>query len=171
MKGASQGLAFTLGAVWATVKAAAEALGKLLPLRRVHEALPPAAQGAVLVASGSFQSLDLVHQGRGGAAIRRLNDGGSLLRLEGFQVTVGPDLWVVLSEDEEPRSGSQLRNSVHVQVGRLKGIRGDQNYALPAEARPERFRSIAIYCRAFNVIFSHARLQAPPRPGTSDQEG
>lgn len=110
------------------------------------------------MAAGAFRPLDAVHRGRGTATIWRLADGRSLLRLEDFQVTLGPDLWVVLSEDERPSSGTQLRSGAHLEVARLKGIRGNQNYPLPPELDPSQFRSLVIYCRAFNILFTLAPL-------------
>jgi hypothetical protein len=83
--------------------------------------------------------------------------GGSELRLEPFQVTNGPDLYVYLAVHPRPRSRSDVDQGF-VNLGRLKGNIGAQAYAIPAGTEIAEYRSVVIYCRAFHVVFSTAAL-------------
>ena len=46
-----------------------------------------------------------------------------------------------------------------VELGRLKGNRGDQVYRLPADLDPAGFRSLSIWCKRFAVSFGAAALR------------
>ncbi len=118
------------------------------------------AQGTqpALLASGKFGAVDGVHKGQGSARVFRLSDGQRILRLEEFKVTNGPDLYVYLSGHAAPRNSGQLHEGGALEVGRLKGNIGNQNYALPADVDLSKFKSVVIYCKQFSVIFSTAEL-------------
>lgn len=123
---------------------------------------PPAggaqSPGPVLLATGQFGVIDGLHKGEGKALIVLLPDGQRFLRFEGFKVTNGPDVYVYLSGHAAPRDSVQLHQGAAFEIGRLKGNIGDQNYALPAEVDLSKFKSVAIYCKRFSVIFSTAEL-------------
>jgi hypothetical protein len=60
---------------------------------------------------------------------------------------------------KEGRAGWGLfDDSTHRSLGRLKGNRGDQNYALPEDIDLDRFTSVSIWCDRFNVSFGAAAL-------------
>jgi hypothetical protein len=44
-------------------------------------------------------------------------------------------------------------------LGPLKGNKGNQTYELPAGFDPEKYRSISIWCKRFSVNFATAPLQ------------
>jgi len=121
---------------------------------------PASAQSTqpVLLASGQFGAIDGVHKGQGTARVFRLGDGQRILRLEEFKVTNGPDLYVYLSGHAAPRNSGQLHEGGALELGRLKGNIGNQNYALPADADLSKFKSVVIYCKQFSVVFSTAEL-------------
>ncbi len=150
---------------------------------RVSEALPPAAQAVIakeppamqtavadktphamsetmpasagtspaLVAQGDFYNV--VHEGKGKAEIFKLPDGSNLLRFEDFQVLNGPDLHVYLVPDEKinPDIGKDIPG--YVDLGKLKGNQGSQNYNIPANVDVSKFRSVVIWCQPFRVPF------------------
>ncbi len=118
------------------------------------------AQGTqpVLLASGQFGAVDGIHKGQGNARVFRLSDGQRILRLEEFKVTNGPDLYVYLSGHAAPRSSGQLHEGGALEIGRLKGNIGNQNYALPADVDLSKFKSVVIYCKKFSIVFSTAEL-------------
>ena len=118
------------------------------------------AQGTqpILLASGQFGAVDGLHKGQGSARLFRLSNGQRILRLEEFKVTNGPDLYVYLSGHAAPRNSGQLHEGGALEVGRLKGNIGNQNYALPADVDLSKFKSVVIYCKQFSVIFSTAEL-------------
>jgi hypothetical protein len=90
-------------------------------------------------------------------------DGGAkkYLRLTDFATSNGPDVHVVLVKAEEPAMSRILvpGNLEFVELGSLKGTRGDQNYDLPAGADLEKYQAVAIYCERFHAIFGVAKLE------------
>jgi hypothetical protein len=112
----------------------------------------------VALSQGEFTRVDVLHAAFGNAVIYRLPDGAHVLRLEEFSTTNGPDLYIGLSGHPMPRSNSELHESGYVELERLKGSEGSQNYALPADLDLNQFKSVVIYCKAFSVVFSTAEL-------------
>ena len=127
--------------------------------RKVSEAMPVSmvtpGTTAIKVKSGNFQDADQFHKGSGQATIYRSPDGGHLLRLENLNVTNGPDLHVVLS----PHSRGDVKVPGYVDLGKLKGNKGDQNYEIPRDVDVAAQGSVVIYCEPFAVVFSVATLQ------------
>ena len=101
----------------------------------VSEAMPApmmtAVTGAVKIRSGNFHGADSFHKGSGQAIIYRSPDGSHLLRLENLDVTNGPDLHVVLSPHKSPDSRNDVTVDGYIDLGKLKGNKGDQNYDIP----------------------------------------
>ena len=122
------------------------------------EAMPGAMAAAAVVKAGRFMDADSFHRGSGSATVYRLGDGAHVLRLEDFRVTNGPDLRVILSPHPSPRSRGDVTDAGYVELGKLKGNVGDQNYSLPADVEPDAFASVVIYCKPFHVIFSVAEF-------------
>ena len=118
-----------------------------------------AAAGPVKVKSGSFQDQDAFHKGSGEAVIYRAPDGAHLLRLEELQVTNGPDLRVILTPVQAPGGRDDVMARGSVELGKLKGNRGSQNYTIPADVDVAAQGSVVIYCKPFSVIFSIAQLE------------
>jgi hypothetical protein len=46
-----------------------------------------------------------------------------------------------------------------VNLGRLKGNQGNQNYRIPADVDLSRYTSVSIWCDRFNVSFGAAELK------------
>jgi len=90
----------------------------------------------------------------GSATIYDLGDGSNLLRLEDLTVTNGPGLHVLLMVDLEGRDKSQG----YVDLGKLKGNVGNQNYPIPDEINLADYGAVMIYCEPFHVIFTTAPL-------------
>ncbi len=114
--------------------------------------------GAVALLRGEFHDIDGVHRGSGTATVYALADGSQLLRLEKFNGTNGPDLRVLLSVHPDPDSQSQLKGQGYVELAKLKGNIGNQNYEVPADIDAAGYRSVVIYCRPFHVLFTVAPL-------------
>jgi hypothetical protein len=125
-----------------------------------------AARLAVLK-TGRFRDADAVHRGSGVATVYQGPDGARVLRLEDFNSTNGPDLHVILSPTADPGSRDEVNAPGYVNLGKLKGNVGDQNYAIPGDTEIPARGSIVIYCRAFHVIFSVATLEDPGQAGLS----
>ena len=110
--------------------------------------------------SGQFRDQDRFHKGSGAATIYRLADGSQLLRLEDFQVTNGPDLRVILTRAQDPEQAGEVTGPGHLELSKLKGNMGNQNYPIPDDADVSSFNSVVIFCKPFKVIFSVAPLEA-----------
>lgn len=118
--------------------------------------------GPLILAEGEFQRLE--HPTSGTASLLELSDGNRYLRFEDLDTSNGPDLRVYLSEipasDDWHAYGER-----YLDLGALKGNRGDQNYEIPAGADLSRYRSAVIWCRRFTVGFGVAPLDRPGRSG------
>ncbi len=136
--------------VEAEMKEAAEA-----PDTETDDGMPPTAV-PVALASGQLEDFDNFHQGSGTATIYQLEDGSHVLRLEGFEVTNGPELHVLLVPDADPQGRDDITG--YVDLGGLKGNIGDQNYEIPSGTDVSGYGSVVIYCEPFHVIFSVAIL-------------
>lgn len=111
---------------------------------------------------GQWQGVDSFHQAQGKALLVRLSDGRRFIRFEDFRVTNGPDLYVYLSGHPSPRTSAQLHEGAPFEVAVLKGNIGSQNYELQADLDLSKFKSVAIYCKRFSVMFASAELITRP---------
>jgi pimeloyl-ACP methyl ester carboxylesterase len=121
-----------------------------------------AATGPVALSQGTFTRVDALHAAEGTATIYQVPGGAHVLRLENFDSTNGPDLYIGLSGHPVPRSNDELYQAGYTELGRLKAPEGSQNYDLPADLDLSQFKSVVIYCRAFSVVFSTAELVVQP---------
>jgi Electron transfer DM13 len=103
----------------------------------------------VLLAQGRFEPV--AHAAKGKASAIRLARGGRVLTLTGFEVDNGPDLRVRLLAGDDTGD--------YVDLGALKGNKGDQQYAVPRGTDLDRYGTVAIWCRAFSVLFARAELE------------
>lgn len=137
-------------------------LGSPLFINERIEDPPPAEEmGAALTpahAEGMWRDGDASHHGSGMINIYKNADGTALLRLKDFSVTNGPDLFVYLTKDSQPDSSDKVKAGFY-SLGKLKGNKGNQNYAIPTDVNLEEYKGVAIYCRAFSVLFSWASLK------------
>lgn len=93
------------------------------------------------------------HTTTGTAAVVRLADGRRFATLTAFATSPGPDLRVRLV----PGDSADGDAAGNLDLGALKGNRGDQQYAIPAGVRVAG-RTLVIWCRAFSAPFGSARL-------------
>ena len=110
-----------------------------------------------LLKQGSFRDADAAHKGSGDALFYRLPDGSHLLRLENFKVTNGPDLVVYLAKHPDPGKAADV-TSGYLNLGKLKGNVGNQNYFVPEGTDISEYKSAVIWCELFGVLFSPAAL-------------
>lgn len=95
---------------------------------------------------------DGFHKAEGIAKVINLADGRTFLRLENLKATNGPDLYVYLSLGKDA--------SDIVNLGRLKGNIGNQNYEIPAGTDLSKYNTILIWCKAFSTLFGSAKLSS-----------
>jgi hypothetical protein len=121
------------------------------------DAMPSGTAPGAIVARGTFTGADDAHKGEGSATIYRVR-GDLLLRLDPFRVTNGPDLYVILTKHASPKSRADVQAG-YVEVGKLKGNVGSQNYTLPKDANLTEYATVVIYCKPFHVVFATAPLK------------
>lgn len=121
----------------------------------VSEAAPSAGGGQAPVAAGAFVSL--AHETTGRAEVHRLPDGSAVLHLAGLATSDGPDVRVWLSSRTADRAGDADQGE-WLELGPLKGNRGDQNYAVPDGTDLTRYVSVVLWCKRFSVAFGAAPL-------------
>jgi hypothetical protein len=141
---------------------------KLFVNRTVNETLPTAAAGSpsdqadpgpVLLAKGTFVSHE--HATKGSVQIVRRADGSRVLTIRDLDTTNGPDLRVWLTDQKVVRGSAGWHvfdDGAYVELGRLKGNRGDQAYAIPKQLDLGKYRSVTIWCKRFSVSFGAAEL-------------
>jgi len=120
----------------------------------------PSAPAVRLLASGEFLSHE--HTTTGRARVIALPGGGRVLRIDDLDTSNGPDLRVWLSDAPvvAGRAGWHVfDDGEYVELGRLKGNRGSQNYPVPASVDLSRLGSLTIWCDRFNVSFGAVQLR------------
>ncbi|MFZ0358491.1 MAG: DM13 domain-containing protein [Nitrososphaeraceae archaeon] len=95
---------------------------------------------------------DGFHKAEGIAKVINLADGRTFLRLENLKTTNGPDLYVYLSVGKDALD--------IVNLGRLKGNIGNQNYEIPAGTDLSKYNTALIWCKAFSTLFGSAKLSS-----------
>ncbi|WP_349409801.1 DM13 domain-containing protein [Pseudalkalibacillus sp. SCS-8] len=101
--------------------------------------------------AGKFKGADAKHQAAGKVITVEAEE-GLFIRFEEFEVTNGPDLYVYLvKQDEETKEG--------IELGKLKGNKGSQNYLIPEGIDLEVYQKVVIWCKAFDEDFGYASLE------------
>jgi len=103
-------------------------------------------QSVIFSKQGEFVGLG--HEAKGKAEIISVGK-IAFLRFENFEVTNGPDLHVYMTSDGNVTSG--------IDLGKLKGSKGDQNYALNG-IDIKTYHVVVIYSQPFHVYFAEAKL-------------
>ncbi|MFD5946350.1 DM13 domain-containing protein [Streptomyces collinus] len=101
------------------------------------------------------------HATSGKVKLVRLADGSHVVRLEDLDTSNGPDLrvWLTDAPVKEGRAGWHVfDDGAYVSLGKLKGNKGSQNYAVPGDVDLSRYTSVSIWCDRFNVSFGAAEL-------------
>jgi hypothetical protein len=112
--------------------------------------------GPAELATGSFVSRNR-YTVTGTATTYELEDGQRILRLEDFESTNGPDLFVYLTVAGSADDDAAL-DADFIDLGVLTGNIGNQNYAIPDEVDLDRYTSVVIWCRRFTTSFGVADL-------------
>jgi hypothetical protein len=135
--------------------------------RTVNETLPASAtmtstatdpQTPVL-ATGRFHSV--AHETSGVATVHQLGDGKRLVRFTTFETSNGPDVRVYLVAAKDAMDNDTVTRAGFVDLGAMKGNKGDQNYEVPTNIDLSQYQSVTIWCRRFGVNFATALLTPP----------
>ncbi|GAA5526935.1 DM13 domain-containing protein [Herpetosiphon gulosus] len=121
---------------------------------RVESTVVPAEP--VVLGSGSFRGID--HKSGGMATLYQQPDGSNLLRLSDFFVEAGPDMYIFVAKAAEINQPSDLQAG-YLELGKLKGSEGNQNYSLPADFDPALYSNVVIWCEKYQVLMAVAPIQ------------
>jgi hypothetical protein len=132
-------------------------------IETTHDSPPSQAQEPVrenvLLASGTIVTHE--HESSGAAKLVRLADGRIQLTLENLATSDGPDLHVWLTDQPviEGNAGwFVFDDGRYVELGPLKGNRGNQVYDVPSGTDLKGLVSVTIWCKRFAVSFGAAAL-------------
>ena|SRR5919112_15543 len=135
----------------AILRGAAQTNGNTVNENMTEAAATTLGQTSLLM--GKFIGVnDGIHNAEGLAKVIRLDDASMFLRLENFKATNRPDLYVYLATDNSA--------SDFVNLGRLKGNIGNQNYDIPEGTDFSKYHTVLIWCQAFSVLFGSAELES-----------
>jgi hypothetical protein len=143
--------------------------------KTVNEEFPGGAQmasiekGPMAVTKGNFKGL--AHETKGLASIYQLPDGKRTLRLTEFETSNGPDVHVYLTAAEVEKGNDAIKQAGFIDLGSMKGNKGDQNYDIPADVDLNKYRNVTIWCARFGVNFGMAALTAPTSMPVKVAEG
>ena len=112
---------------------------------------------SALVARGNFihaNPSDPIHYGKGKVEVYE-----DLVFLDmDFEVGPGPAFHVYLVPKAEVRESADVKDTMYVDLGKLRAFKGSQKYAIPAGIDLKSFPSVVIWCEQFGVLISPADL-------------
>ena len=115
----------------------------------------PVANGAFIHANPS----DPIHWGKGKVGVFR----NAVFLEDDFEVGPGPKYHVYLVPKASVRREADVKDTMFVDLGRLRAFKGSQRYAVPAGVDLARFASVVIWCEQFSVLISPADLSFQSR--------
>jgi hypothetical protein len=116
-----------------------------------------AASGPVDLLRGRFVSHE--HGTSGRVRVVSQPDGSRLLAIEDLDTSDGPDLHVWLTDAAVSKDGWRVfDDGRYVDLGELRGNKGNLVYALPRHVDLADYQSVSIWCERFSVSFGAAAL-------------
>jgi hypothetical protein len=110
-------------------------------------AAPAATRTGYFIGAG-----DGFHNAEGLAKVIPLDGSGhTILRLENFKSTNGPNVHLYLATEKTA--------SNFIDLGRLKANNGNQNYDIPVGTDLAKYNIALIWCKDFSVLFGSAQLK------------
>jgi hypothetical protein len=103
------------------------------------------------VYEGAFVDGEPGHHAKG-RVVTLVNGDTTILRLEDLDATNGPDLHLFLA-----KPGAKTGDGIN--LGKLKGNIGNQNYELPPNTDLSIYSKVVIYCKQFSVDFGYTELK------------
>ena len=110
-----------------------------------------------IVARGTFihaDPNDPIHYGQGRVTVRE----ESIFLEDDFKVGPGPAFHVYLVPREKIRDSASVKETMFIDLGKLRAFEGSQKYAIPAGVDLARYPSVVIWCAQFGVLISPADL-------------
>jgi Electron transfer DM13 len=124
----------------------------------LNQAMSGAMAPQKLLAAGEFHKVS--HDAQGYAMVHQLADGKRVLRFTEFETSNGPELHVYAVAAPDASDSDAVKKAGFVDLGALKGNKGDQNYEMPADLDLSKYQSVSVWCKRFSVNFATAPLTA-----------
>jgi Electron transfer DM13 len=118
---------------------------------------PPAQSRPAPVATGSFihaNPSDPIHWGKGNVSAYER----TIFLEPDFEVGPGPKFHVYLVPNANVRREADVKNTMFVDLGRLRAFKGSQRYPIPDGVDLRKYSSVVIWCEQFGVLISPADL-------------
>lgn len=116
-----------------------------------------ASERTTVVALGEFihaNPSDPIHYGMGRVTVYER----TVFLEEDFEVGPGPRFHVYLAPKQTIRRSSDVKNTMFVDLGRLRAFKGSQKYSIPDGVDLSNYPSVVIWCAEFGVLISPADL-------------
>ena len=133
--------------ILAVIIAVAVAWYLISPAFKVVEMNEDVKPGSESLAEGIFKSS--AHEVKGRAILIK-DEEKNILRFKDFETINGPDLHIYLA--------SSLEANDYIDLGVIKGTKGNINYDIPAGIDTNKYNKVLIWCVPFKVLFSYAEL-------------
>ncbi len=117
------------------------------------------AERTQVLARGTFIHADPgdpIHYGQGSVTVYERN----IFLESSFKVGPGPKYHVYLVPKATIRSSADVKDSMFVDLGRLRSFEGSQKYEIPAGLDLKQYPSVVIWCEQFSVLISPADLKS-----------
>ena len=124
---------------------------------------PPAAEQlteadrSAPIATGTFihaNPSDPIHYGKGKVSVYERT---AFLEAD-FEVGPGPAFHVYLVPKPNIRDAAAVKETMYVDLGGLRALKGSQRYPIPAGVDLKNYSSVVIWCERFSVLISPADL-------------
>lgn len=116
-----------------------------------------APEKTAVVARGTFihaNPSDPIHYGKGSVSVYER----TVFLEEDFEVGPGPKFHVYLVPREEIRDSIDVKDTMFIDLGRLRAFKGSQKFSIPPGVDLARYPSVVIWCAQFDVLISPADL-------------
>ncbi len=116
-----------------------------------------AAESTAVAARGAFihaNPSDPIHYGSGRVTVYER----TVFLEEDFEVGPGPKFHVYLVPRQMVRDSNDVKDTMFVDLGRLRSFKGSQKYPIPEGVDLANFPSVVIWCAEFGVLISPADL-------------
>lgn len=105
---------------------------------------------AVLIYQGSFVNGPYGNV-MGAAKVFKNEDNTFEVKLDEFNTSNGPDLYVYLSQEAMPVN--------FISLGKLRSTNGNQIYSIPDSPDFSVYKFICIHCKEYNHLFGYAEIE------------
>lgn len=114
------------------------------------------------IASGTFvhpDPADPAHWGKGSLEVYEGEDSVEIYLKPDFEVGPGPDFHVYLWKQEGLRDKDDFSEELALELGKLKSFTGSQIYSLAEGHSFDGYKSVVVWCKAFDQLITVADLE------------